>query len=106
MKNIPDKSIDMILCDLPYGTTGNTWDTIIPFEPLWKRYNRIIKDCGAIVLFAQPPFDKVLGNSNIKLLKYEYIWVKNNATGHMNSKKNATQKTREYISILQKHAHI
>lgn len=87
MKNIPDKSIDMILCDLPYGTTGNTWDTIIPFEPLWKHYNRIIKDCGTIVLFAQPPFDKVLGNSNIKLLKYEYIWVKNKATGHMNSKK-------------------
>ena len=87
MKDIPDKSIDMILCDLPYGTTRNKWDTIIPFEPLWEQYERIIKDNGAIVLTAQTPFDKVLGCSNLKLLRYEWIWEKNKATGFLNSKK-------------------
>ena len=74
MKDIKDKSIDMILCDLPYGITRNKWDKIIPLEELWKQYERIIKDNGAIVLFAQTPFDKILGCSNIKLLRYEWIW--------------------------------
>ena len=87
MKNIPDKSIDMILCDLPFNTTRNSWDIAIPLEPLWELYNRIIKDNGAIVLFAQTPFDKVLGNSNLKMLKYEWIWEKDNATGFLNAKK-------------------
>ena len=68
MNNIPEKSIDLILCDLPYGTTRNKWDTPIDLESLWKEYERIIKDNGAIVLFAQTPFDKVLGASNKKLL--------------------------------------
>ena len=87
MKSIPDKSIDMILCDMPYGTTQNKWDSAIPFEPLWKQYERVIKDNGAIVLFAQTPFDKVLGASNLKLLKYEWVWQKNRGTGHLNAKK-------------------
>ena len=87
MKNIPDKSIDMVLCDLPFNTTRNKWDVAIPLEPLWKQYNRIIKDNGAILLFAQTPFDKVLGNSNLKMLKYEWIWEKDNATGFLNAKK-------------------
>ena len=87
MKTIPDKSIDMILCDLPYGTTQNKWDSVIPFEPLWKQYERVIKDNGAIVLFAQTPFDKMLGSSNLKLLKYEWIWDKKLGTGHLNAKK-------------------
>ena len=87
MKDIPDGSIDMILCDLPYGTTRNKWDTIIPLDELWGQYERVIKDNGAIVLTAQTPFDKVLGSSNIKSLKYEWIWEKNKATGHLNSKK-------------------
>lgn len=87
MKDIPDKSIDMILCDLPYGTTRNKWDSIIPLEELWKAYERIIKDNGAIVLTAQTPFDKVLGASKLQLLKYEWIWEKTNATGHLNAKK-------------------
>ena len=87
MADIPDKSVDMILCDLPYGTTQNKWDSIIPLEPLWKQYERVIKDNGAIVLTAQTPFDKVLGVSNLKLLKYEWIWVKNRPTGFLNSKK-------------------
>ena len=71
MKEIPDKSIDMILCDLPYGTTQNKWDSVIDLDRLWEQYNRIIKDNGAILLFAQTPFDKVLGFSNLKMLKYE-----------------------------------
>lgn len=87
VKDIPDKSIDMILCDLPYGTTRNKWDSVIPLDMLWSEYERIIKDNGAIVLTAQTPFDKVLGSSNIKNLKYEWIWKKNVATGHLNAKK-------------------
>lgn len=71
MKRIPDKSVDMILADLPYGTTRNKWDSIIPLDSLWEQYNRVIKDNGAIVLTAQTPFDKVLGCSNLKYLKYE-----------------------------------
>lgn len=87
MKEIPDKSVDMILCDLPYGTTANKWDTIIPLEPLWEQYERVIKDNGAIVLTAQTPFDKVLGASNLKMLRYEWIWDKVLPTGHLNAKK-------------------
>ena len=66
MKDIPDKSIDMILCDLPYGTTACKWDVIIPFEPLWEQYHRIIKDNGAIVLFGSEPFSSYLRMSNLK----------------------------------------
>lgn len=87
MKRIPDKSVDMILCDLPYGTTRNKWDSIIPLDLLWQQYERIIKDNGAIVLTAQTPFDKVLGVSNLKLLKYEWIWQKDAGTGFLNAKK-------------------
>lgn len=87
MKRIPDKSVDMILADLPYGTTKNKWDSIIPLDLLWEQYNRIIKDNGAIVLTAQTPFDKVLGVSNLKYLKYEWIWQKTEATGFLNAKK-------------------
>ena len=71
MKDIPDGSIDMILCDLPYGTTRNEWDSVIPLDELWKHYDRIVKEKGVILLFSQPPFDKILGCSNIKRLKYE-----------------------------------
>jgi len=87
MKGIEDKSIDMILADLPYGTTACKWDTIIPFEPLWEQYKRIIKDNGAIVLTAQTPYDKLLGSSNIEMLRYEWIWKKDTSTGFMNAKK-------------------
>ena len=78
MQKIPDKSIDMILCDLPYGTTACKWDTIIPFEPLWEQYKRIIKDNGAIVLTASQPFTTDLINSQRELFKYELIWNKEN----------------------------
>ena len=87
MKLIDDKSIDMILCDLPYGITQNAWDSIIDLSKLWKQYRRIIKDNGVIVLTAQTPFDKVLGNSAIDILKYEWIWYKKQGTGHLNAKK-------------------
>lgn len=101
MNRIPNKSIDMILCDLPYGTTRNKWDSIIPLEPLWEQYERIIKDNGAIVLTAQTPFDKVLGVSNLKLLKYEWIWDKALPTGHLNAKK-MPMKRHENILVFYK----
>ena len=81
MKGISDNSVDMILCDLPYGTTACKWDIIIPFEELWNQYNRIIKDNGAIVLFSAQPFTTRLINSNLKNFKYCWYWKKNNVTG-------------------------
>ena len=87
MKRIPKKSVDMILCDLPYGTTQCKWDTIIPFEPLWEQYKRIIKDNGAIVLTASQPFTSALVMSNPKWFKYDWVWKKPRGTGHLNAKK-------------------
>ena len=87
IKDIPDKSVDMVLCDLPYGTTRNKWDSVIPLNKLWKQYERIIKDNGAIVLFSQMPFSAELVHSNLKLFKYEWIWEKDNGTGFLNAKK-------------------
>lgn len=81
MKGIPDGSVDMILCDLPYGTTACKWDTIIPFEPLWEQYKRIIKCNGAIVLFGSEPFSTELRHSNLKMYKYDWIWVKEQGVG-------------------------
>jgi site-specific DNA-methyltransferase (adenine-specific) len=80
MKSIPDKSIDAIICDLPYGTTDCKWDSVIPFEPLWEQYKRIIKDNGAIVLFGSEPFSSYLRLSNIKEYKYDWKWEKSKAT--------------------------
>ncbi|MCZ2082650.1 MAG: site-specific DNA-methyltransferase [Flavobacteriales bacterium] len=79
MDKIEDKSVDLILCDLPYGTTACAWDIIIPFEPLWKQYKRIIKDKGVIVLFGSEPFSSLLRTSNLSWYKYDWIWEKNNA---------------------------
>jgi site-specific DNA-methyltransferase (adenine-specific) len=87
MDKIPAGYVDLILCDLPYGTTQNKWDSIIPLDELWKQYKRVIKKNGAIALFSQTPFDKQLGMSNIQDLKYEWIWRKNKSTGFLNSKK-------------------
>lgn len=143
MHEIPDKSIDFILCDLPYGTTNCKWDSTIPlndfliveslknktlyqdewmlhcfrggvsFESaadtwskshqkgLWSHYERVIKDRGAILLFAQTPFDKVLGESNTKLLRYEWIWEKTQATGHLNAKK-MPMKAHENVLVFYK----
>ena len=99
MKDIDDKSIDMILADLPYGTTHCKWDSPIDLNLLWIQYKRIIKDNGVIVLFAQTPFDKILGCSNIEWLKYEWIWEKTQATGHLNAKK-APMKAHENILVF------
>jgi len=97
MKKIADKSIDMILCDLPYGTTACKWDTIIPFEPLWEQYKRIIKDNGAIVLTASQPFTSALVMSNIKMFKYEWIWDKKIPSGMSYAK---FQPMRQHENIL------
>ena len=101
MKEIPDKTIDMILCDLPYGTTQNKWDSVIPLDIIWEQYKRIIKDNGVIALFAQTPFDKVLGISNLKMLRYEWIWEKEQGTGFLNAKK-MPLKNHENILIFYK----
>lgn len=101
MKDIPDKSVDMILCDLPYGTTACKWDSIIPFEPLWEQYNRIIKDNGAIVLFGAEPFSSKLRLSNLKIYKYDWIWKKPRGTGHLNAKKQPMRDA-ENISVFYK----
>ena len=82
MKGIPDRAVDMILCDLPYGTTACSWDTIIPFEPLWEAYKRIIKDNGAIVLTASQPFTSALVMSNIKNFSHQWIWEKIGSNGN------------------------
>ncbi len=104
MKGIEDKSIDMILCDLPYGTTACKWDTIIPFEPLWEQYKRIIKDNGAIVLTASQPFTSALVMSNIKMFKYEWIWDKK-ISGNPLLAKYQPLKTHEDICVFSKKTH-
>lgn len=101
MKDIPDKSIDMILCDLPYGTTQCKWDNIISFELLWEQYNRIIKDNGAIVLFGSEPFSSKLRMSNLKNYKYDWIWKKNTVDGFLNAKCRPL-KTIENICVFSK----
>lgn len=83
MNEIPDQSVDMILCDLPYGTTQNKWDSVIPFEPLWVQYKRICK--GAIVLTATQPFTSALVLSNSRDFRYEMVWEKSSVTGHLNA---------------------
>ena len=101
MQNIPDKSIDAIICDLPYGTTACKWDTIIPFEPLWAQYKRIIKDNGVIVLFGSEPFSSALRMSNPKIYKYDLYWEKSKPVGFANAKK-MPLKNVETISIFYK----
>jgi len=102
MKLIDDKSIDMILCDLPYGTTACKWDTIIPFEPLWEQYERIIKDNGAIVLFGSQPFTSALVMSNLKLFRYELIWQKTLATNFFLVKKQPAKKHENILVFYKK----
>lgn len=97
MKSIPDGSVDMILCDLPYGTTQNKWDSVLPLDRLWVEYWRIAKPNAAVVLTAQPPFDKLLGASCMSHVQYEWIWRKTRATGHLNAKK---QPMRAHENVL------
>ena len=99
MNNISDRSVDMILCDLPYGTTACKWDNVIPFEPLWEQYNRIIKDNGAICLFGSEPFSSALRMSNIKNFKYDWIWNKKLAGNGILAKKQPL-KIHEIVSVF------
>ncbi len=97
MRTLPDGCVDMVLCDLPYGTTQNKWDSIIPLAPLWAEYWRVCRSGAAIVLTAQTPFDKLLGASQLQFLKYEWVWEKAKATGHLNAQK---QPMRAHENIL------
>ena len=99
MKKIPDGSVDLVLADPPYGTTACKWDTVIPFEPLWVQYKRIIKTNGAIVLFGSEPFSSALRMSNIKQYKYDWIWEKSKV-GNIFNCKNAPQKNFENIIVF------
>lgn len=101
MQSIQDKSIDMILCDLPYGTTKCSWDSVIPFDKLWEQYERIIKDNGAIILFGQEPFSSLLRTSNLSMYRYDIYWEKERLTNIMQVKKRVG-KTIETISIFYK----
>jgi len=101
MKQIEDKSVDLILCDLPYGTTQCSWDIIIPFDKLWEQYNRIIKEKGILVLFGSEPFTSKLICSNLDNFKYNWIWQKNKSTGFLNVKKQPLNDN-ETISVFYK----
>ena len=104
MRNIPDKSVDMILCDLPYGTTACKWDTVIPFEALWGGYERVIKDNGAICLFGSEPFSTELRHSNLKMFKYDWVWEKEQGANFMLCKYQP-YKVDEIISVFSKKTH-
>lgn len=102
MPNIPDKSIDMILCDLPYGVTRNKWDTVIPFEELWLNYNRIIKDNGVICLFADGMFMAKLMVSNEKMWRYNLVWDKKLVSGFLNANRMPLRRHEEICVFYKK----
>jgi site-specific DNA-methyltransferase (adenine-specific) len=102
MKTIPDASIDAIITDPPYGTTACKWDSVIPLNLMWEQLKRIIKPNGAIVLFSQTPFDKVLGFSNLQMLRYEWIWEKEQGTGGMNANKMPLKKHENILVFYKK----
>lgn len=97
MKELDAGSVDAIICDLPYGTTRNRWDSVIPLDAMWREFNRVCR--GAVVLTAQTPFDKVLGASNLDMLRYEWIWRKEAGTGFLNAKR-APLKDHENILVF------
>lgn len=99
MKDIPDGSVDMVLCDLPYGTIGCKWDSRIPYQPLWQQYKRIIKRNGVIALFGSEPFSTYMRMSNIEWFKYDWIWRKNTYTGFQHAK-NMPLKDYEIVSVF------
>ena len=99
MKDIPDNSVDMVLCDPPYGTTACKWDVVIPFDLMWIELKRIIKDNGAIVLFGSEPFSSHLRLSNLKMFKYDWIWEKENGTNFLNAKFQPL-KVHEMVSVF------
>lgn len=87
LRDIPDKSVDMVLCDPPFGTTCNRWDSVIPLPPLWENLERVCKENAAILLFSQMPFAAELVMSNKRMFRYEWIWQKTEGTGFLNAKK-------------------
>lgn len=97
LPTLPAASVQMVLADLPYGTTNCAWDSQLPLPELWAQYTRIC--AGPILLFAQTPFDKVLGASNLPMLRYEWIWEKGNATGHLNARR-APMKAHENVLVF------
>jgi site-specific DNA-methyltransferase (adenine-specific) len=101
MKSIPDASVDAIITDPPYGTTQCKWDSVIDFELMWEQLNRIIKPNGAIVLFGSEPFSSALRMSNINNYKYDWVWEKTQATGHLNAKRQPLR-SNELISVFYK----
>ena len=102
MAKLPDKSVDMVLCDLPYGTTArNKWDNVIPLDLLWEQYERIVKDDGVIALWSQMPFTAILAASNMRLFRYEWIIEKTNATGFLNANR-MPMKAHENVLIFYK----
>lgn len=102
MKDLADDSVDMVLCDLPYGTTACAWDSVIPFDRLWEQYRRVIKENGAILLFGSQPFTSALGASSLSWLKYSWFWRKTRATGHLNAKKMPMKDVEECLVFYQK----
>lgn len=102
MKDIEDGSVDMILCDLPYGlgTTTCKWDKMIPVDKLWAEYKRIIKGNGAICLFGTEPFSSLLRTSNLEMFKYDWIWEKNNAVGFVNAKRKASKRWIKWLKSI------
>ena len=103
MKQIPDGSVDMVLCDLPYGTTACKWDVVIPLDKLWQEYNRVLTASGTVLLFGSEPFSSLLRTSNMSAYKYDWIWQKNRPTGFQHAR-NMPLKEHETISVFSKGA--
>lgn len=102
MKEIPDGSADMILCDLPYGTTQNKWDSVIPFDALWEHYWRVLRPNGAVILTAAQPFTAALIMSQVGSFKYQWVWEKSQAVGHLNAWKQPMRKHEDICVFYQK----
>ena len=102
MSKIPEHSVDMVLCDLPYGTTQHKWDAVIPFDALWEQYRRVVKSNGAIVLFAAQPFTSTLICSNLKAFKYQWVWHKNLGSNFANSKRQPMRYHEDIVVFYEK----
>lgn len=102
MKEIPDGSVDAIICDPPFGTTQNKWDSVIPLEDMWTNLKRVIKPNGAIVLSATQPFTSTLILSNLDMFKYQWVWEKSKPTGHLNAKKQPLRKHEDIVVFYRK----
>jgi DNA modification methylase len=101
MKEIPDGSVDMVMCDPPYGTTACAWDAVIPFEPMWTELKRVVKGNAVIVLMASQPFTSALIMSNPRRFRYSLVWVKNKVTGFLNAKKQPLRKHEDILIFYQ-----